>query len=586
MRIKKLVISVLVVFAIVICIIPFNKDVYGAEIHPSKPKISLKRVPEGGGIIVTVSKTKNADGYELFVKMAGEKDYVSYGYIEKDGTSKRQYTINNLSAGKYSVKVKAYHNDGYVYYLSNFSKVKSISIKAKTMEVADCSEILEKYYPELKKLTDSKKIVVGADCDSREYITLGRWIMDCPQYNDDWNLVNVRNSEQEDEPIEWEVLDYSKDGKKALVISRYIITAMKFDDEGEPDVKYDRGYYNEHLYYGATWVDSSLRKWLNNDFYYGAFTKEERELIQKSTIKTDKKDTKDFIFLLSDDETEEYYHKDKALGYFERIATYKNGIEDDWWLRTQGYESGLTDIESEGRTDEIGQYGLYEYGVRPAFWITLTPEIIENNKLSIGGYSGKKVDKDDIYVVLGHFDYQDASGYRLGNEIPMKWRILDYDPDNGKVLLVSDYILMDKPFNDQWDFIVWEESTIRKWLNEDFYKKSFSSEEKKLILKTKIKNAKNDIYGTGSGKDTSDRIFLLSLAEVDKYFDGHRSLRNHVASLKYYNEANGRCWLRTAGEYSSNAVTFGSYTLLEGESLYIERGVLPALWLSLKEVED
>ena len=581
MRTKNKLLSFIIVFAIVISIFPFNKEVYGEEIHPAKPKISLKQVPEGGGIIVTINKTKNADGYELFVKMAGEKNYVSYGYIEKDGTAKRQYTLNNLSAGKYSVKVKAYHNDGYLYYLSNFSKVRSITIKAKTMEITDCSDILEEYYPELKKLADSGKILVGADYDSREYITLGRWNMDRPQYNSDWNLINMRDPEQETDSIEWEILDYSKDGTKALVISRYIITAMKFDDEGEPDVKYDRDTYTEHLYYGATWADSSLRKWLNDVFYKEAFTKEERELIKKTTVKTEKTETKDMLFLLSDEETEKYYHKDKSLGYCKRIATYINGIEDDWWLRTQGFESGLIDIESEGRTDEIGKYDLYEYGVRPAFWITLTPEIIENNKLSIGGYSGKQVDKDDIYVVLGNFDYQDVSGYRLGNDIPMKWRILDYDPDNGKVLLVSSFILLNKPFNDQWDFIVWEQSTIRKWLNGDFYKNAFSSEEKKLILKTKIKNEENDSYGTSSGNDTTDRIFLLSLSEVDKYYEGHRSIRNHVASITYFDENTGRSWLRTAGEYSSNAVTFGSYTLLKGESLYIERGVLPALWLSL-----
>lgn len=63
----------------------------------------------------------------------------------------------------------------------------------------------------------------------------------------------------------------------------------------------------------------------------------------------------------------------------------------------------------------------------------------------------------------------------------------------------------------------WETSDFRDWLNHTFYNKVFNDREKSSILKSKIKNEKN-AYG-GTGADTEDYVFLLSIEEAEKYFD-------------------------------------------------------------------
>ncbi len=59
---------------------------------------------------------------------------------------------------------------------------------------------------------------------------------------------------------------------------------------------------------------------------------------------------------------------------------------------------------------------------------------------------------------------------------PIKWRVLNVK-DN-KALLLSDRILDNRSFDELSDKVIWANSTIRKWLNEDsggFYNIAFYS---------------------------------------------------------------------------------------------------------------
>ena len=46
--------------------------------------------------------------------------------------------------------------------------------------------------------------------------------------------------------------------------------------------------------------------------------------------------------------------------------------------------------------------------------------------------------------------------------------------------------------------------------------RAFSDEEKEKINITEVVNKDNPVFGTKGGKNTSDKIFLLSLAEVSR----------------------------------------------------------------------
>ena len=105
---------------------------------------------------------------------------------------------------------------------------------------------------------------------------------------------------------------------------------------------------------------------------------------------------------------------------------------------------------------------------------------------------------------------------------PVEWLVLDV-VDGKAALLISVYGLDAKQYNNGLDSITWENCLLRKWLNEDFYAAAFSEEEKSRILTTHLANDDNAKFGTAGGNDTEDKLYLLSYADVNKYFDSNEA---------------------------------------------------------------
>ncbi|MCL1865910.1 MAG: DUF6273 domain-containing protein, partial [Oscillospiraceae bacterium] len=141
-----------------------------------------------------------------------------------------------------------------------------------------------------------------------------------------------------------------------------------------------------------------------------------------------------------------------------------------------------------------------------------------------------------------------------------------------------------KPYHADFDFITWEYSSIRNYLNSEYYN-TFNADEQSRIVETMVINSDNPDRGTAGGNNTTDKIFLLSIDEVNSYFSDKNS---RIA----YN-ANGRVswwWLRSPGFGSSQAayVTSNGGVRLDDVSTYNsysvnndDGGVRPALWLNL-----
>ena len=92
---------------------------------------------------------------------------------------------------------------------------------------------------------------------------------------------------------------------------------------------------------------------------------------------------------------------------------------------------------------------------------------------------GKNVDTvagSSIPIELGeHVMYGSYQGE------PVEWRVLD--KKDGEILLLSEYGLDILPFDDSGSgSIIWENSSIRNWLNNEFYNSTFSKEEQENIL--------------------------------------------------------------------------------------------------------
>ncbi|MCQ2474955.1 MAG: DUF6273 domain-containing protein [Clostridia bacterium] len=103
----------------------------------------------------------------------------------------------------------------------------------------------------------------------------------------------------------------------------------------------------------------------------------------------------------------------------------------------------------------------------------------------------------------------------------ISWIILDRV--DGKMLIISEYVLDTKNYNDTPESVTWEESSIRKWLNKDFLRQAFSISEQNKIQKVHNSNKNNYEYDTFGGNDTEDKVFLLSEEEYKKYFKDYNT---------------------------------------------------------------
>lgn len=95
---------------------------------------------------------------------------------------------------------------------------------------------------------------------------------------------------------------------------------------------------------------------------------------------------------------------------------------------------------------------------------------------------------------------------------PIEWRVLSVDGDD--VFLLADKLLDSKAYHGPGGLASWSESTIRNWLNNDFYNAAFSDEEKTVIKTSEVIDEKNPFYGTLPGNDTFDKVFFLSANDV------------------------------------------------------------------------
>lgn len=159
-----------------------------------------------------------------------------------------------------------------------------------------------------------------------------------------------------------------------------------------------------------------------------------------------------------------------------------------------------------------------------------------------------------------------------------EWIVLD--KQDGKALLLSKYAIENRPYNIKPTDEVWETCTLRSWLNGEYLTSAFSSEEQARIIESTIINSDNPESGYDGGDNTNDKVFLLSIDEVNRYFNSDGSRKTTLSS-------GTRCcwWLRSPGAggktaayvYSDGSVDADSYVCFT--EAYAVR---PALWINLK----
>ena len=191
------------------------------------------------------------------------------------------------------------------------------------------------------------------------------------------------------------------------------------------------------------------------------------------------------------------------------------------------------------------------------------------------------------------YGFYEQDNNTSNGEEEIEWKVLGIE--GNKALVISQYALDCKPYNDTRTDITWETCTLRKWLNETFYNAAFDANHQKMIISSTVTADKNPLYSTSPGNTTTDNVFLLSSIEVNKYFSSDTALQcwgtAYCCAQGAITNKNGSCWwwLRSPGYYSDGAEEVVYRSDILGDSISIcwdpvnddGHAVRPALWLDL-----
>jgi hypothetical protein len=295
---------------------------------------------------------------------------------------------------------------------------------------------------------------------------------------------------------------------------------------------------------------------------------------------------------------------------------------------TASYDGSLVSVNVESGTVAVldeqgkeiavlnaGESGEYEAGLTSASEPTPTPPADEQGQTQTPTTPPTPFADYEVGNIVVFGDYE--------------WRVLEMQ--GGKALLLSEYALEDRAYNSEHrsDYTgeelraiaaTWADCDLRAYLNGEFLN-SFSQSDRERIAETRVANNDNPWfnsltmssgnvnripypaggaddwiqYAPTGGADTTDKIFLLSIEEVVKYFGDSGQLGNRPSSdtgmiEDEYNEAriarwpSGHAaywWLRSPGFYSyyAAAVDIVGDIIIDGAPFFLNGAVRPAMWV-------
>ena len=193
------------------------------------------------------------------------------------------------------------------------------------------------------------------------------------------------------------------------------------------------------------------------------------------------------------------------------------------------------------------------------------------------------------YVFFG--SYEQDNNTANGKE-DIEWLVLA--KVNNSILVTSKFALDCQPYNTSFASVTWETCSLRQWLNGTFLSTAFSSGEQNSIVSTTVTADKNtSYYNTSPGNDTTDKVFLLSITEVKKYFSADSARQCQGTAYCYAQGAdkasNDNCWwwLRSPGSSSYDAAYVSSVGPVYSHGFLVSQvdvAVRPALWINLGSV--
>lgn len=173
------------------------------------------------------------------------------------------------------------------------------------------------------------------------------------------------------------------------------------------------------------------------------------------------------------------------------------------------------------------------------------------NNISKNKFSSVKIDD---FIEFGEYKGE-----------PIVWRVLDVH--GSQVLLFSEYVLDNVKFDN--DSNSWNNSYLKKWLNDSFYNEVFANGEKEMII---------------TSSEIPEKVYLLNYPLYKQLFGEGYKLRAKATSYAEKNY-NGSWWLGQGSPYNdNNAACIGRDGLVDREGLNVSYtlGVRPFIRVETK----
>ncbi len=392
-------------------------------------------------------------------------------------------------------------------------------------------------------------------------------------------------------PVKWKVL--SKENDRVLLITEDAIDCKSYHESYLGMVI--SLIWNQCV---PKWKNCSLRSWLNNEFFNSCFdTKEQNQIINALVSNDYGDDTDDRVFLLSSGEAEQLFKNDEDRRCGVTPYAKNNGSLTDknsfcwWWLRSRGSdERSAVYVDNDGRIFAKGASIFNnKSSVRPALWLdqkSIRSETEESDSLRLARIRQEYsvLEREEFLQRFQTGSIIEFGKYSIENEIgkePVKWRVLAREGNTA--LLITEEPVGRRSYHDSYTSTTWESSSLRRWLNNEFFYSCFDLKEQGRIVNTTVLND----YGRG----TEDKIFLLSTDEAERLFkDNHDRRCKDVYYSKNKNSGTDKdsfCWwwLRSRGFRDDFAafVRKGGAIRSDGINVYPNTGyVRPVLWLKLE----
>lgn len=213
-----------------------------------------------------------------------------------------------------------------------------------------------------------------------------------------------------------------------------------------------------------------------------------------------------------------------------------------------------------------------------------------NSNGSGKNYDSLKTAEVGDYIVFGSYEQDNNIGN--GKE-DIEWLVLA--KEGAKMLVISRYALDCKKYNSSKKGVTWEDCSLRKWLNGTFIGNAFTSNEQNMIQSVTVTADNNPEYGVSPGNNTTDKVFLLSILEANKYFslDSARPCKGtaYCYAQGAHAWSGGNCWwwLRNPGESADSVAGVNADGGIDykGHNVDLDwNGVRPAMWIEIGSKEN